>query len=123
MGVFAEGANRLERFLAMDDDLAHMVGEMQLLRSENAVLQKKVYVCEKYVLQLGVVVAEKKMLKDNMMSLENDKFALGAATGQLKQENEGLSIQLVLRGIWWKRIEWWKRSLCYYAVLIVTFSG
>ncbi|CAH1420059.1 unnamed protein product [Lactuca virosa] len=35
---FAEVANRLERFLAVDDDLARMVGEMQLLHLENAVL-------------------------------------------------------------------------------------
>ncbi|CAH1416079.1 unnamed protein product [Lactuca virosa] len=64
---------------------------MQVLHYES---QKNLFDCEKDVLQLGVVVTEKKMSEDNVMGLERNKLSLGAAIIQLKQENEGLSIQL-----------------------------
>ncbi|CAH1426458.1 unnamed protein product [Lactuca virosa] len=68
--------------------------EEKVLRFENVVLKERVSECEGDVLFLKTVVAEKRTLEDYVSSLERDKISLGATISQLKQENEGLSIQL-----------------------------
>ncbi|CAI9294577.1 unnamed protein product [Lactuca saligna] len=90
---FAKGANRLERFLVVDGDLAPFVKENHALCSENVALKNKNFEFKGNVSWLDVLDSEKKVLEENVTSLDHDKLALGVVVGRLKQENEGTVIR------------------------------